>query len=139
MHKTKSYQSTLIDAEEGKLTKYWDNGNMLIFLECHCPFLRNVSLEEQQGLMCIVGKSCETNSWTPNFVDHCCAGSLFLWDLALCKSFQSVKWIGFQMPSWIQTSLNFEQNNTWKLYFLSLKCGFFNAIEVQTFCPDFRC
>ena len=37
MHKTKSYQSTFVEAGEGELIKYWDNDNMLIVLEWFQP------------------------------------------------------------------------------------------------------
>ena len=53
MHKTKSYQSTFVDAEEGELIKYLDNGNMQIFFEFKWFFLTNVAFDKQQGLIIV--------------------------------------------------------------------------------------
>ena len=41
MHKTKSSQSTFVDAEEGELIEYWENGNMQIFGECYFVTLKH--------------------------------------------------------------------------------------------------
>ena len=84
MHKIISFHSTFW-CRGGELVWKWGKDRMKVFLGNFCVFLRNVSIHEENGFMCIVRKSGHSNLRNAVFLNHYWRCSFLVWDLAHCQ------------------------------------------------------